>query len=137
MVIVQRNLLRLGPDANPHALAWRLRFADLVSRDGDRFRLPLNIDTDTAVLSDSENPVLLDQVAISLERRLGLFSEQDADLAARPDVVVADNVVRIAMPDGDAKAFVPFDNVFLGQAPADAPAEEKTQICYRSDDSRG
>ncbi len=76
-------------------------------------------------LREPQNAVPLDQVAISLERRLGLFAEQDADLAARADVVVANHVVRIAMPDGDAVALVPFDEFFSAR-PQRTPQHQKS-----------
>ena len=74
------------------------------------------------------NAVFLNAVAIALERRLGLVAEQDADFAAGADVVVANDVVRVAMANGDAEALVALDDVLFRQAPADAPAQEKTQV---------
>ena len=109
-------------------MAGRLGFANFVALDGHRLGLSLNIDADAAFFREPQNAVLLDPVVISLKRRLRLFAEKDAGLAARADVVIANDVVRIAMPDGNAVATVPFDEVLFRQTPADAPAPEESLV---------
>ena len=96
----------LRPDANSHARwrgAWVSRIS--VSRDGYRFRLALNINTDTVVLGESQNPVFLDPVVVPLECRLRLLAEENSYFAAGANVVVANHIVGITMPNGDAIAF--------------------------------
>ena len=76
--------------------------ADFVAQDVDRLRLPPNIDSDAAFLGEPLDPVLLDAVPIPLERCRALLPEQDAYFAACPDIVVADDIVSIVVPNGDA-----------------------------------
>src|SRR5262249_61127740 len=67
----------------------------------------------------------LQPIAVWGERLAALAAEQHADLAAAADVIVADEVVGIAMADGDAEVAGVLDDVLLGQAVLDAPAEEQ------------
>ena len=60
---------RVGSNPNADALRGRLHFADLIAQNFDRLGLPLDIDPDAAVLADSQNLVLLDDVSMPLKRR--------------------------------------------------------------------
>ena len=73
-----------------------------------------------------DDPVGLDPVAVRPEVLASrLVAEEDADLAAGEDVVVADQVVGVVVADRDAVVAVRLDPVLLGQAVPHAPAPEE------------
>ncbi len=57
-----------------------------------------------------------------------LLAKQDTHLAASANVVIADQVVGVAVADRNPEAAVLHDDVLLGQAKLDAPAEEQALI---------
>jgi hypothetical protein len=82
VIIGQGNLIGRSPDANTNAFTWGRRLANVVLRYGYRFRLSLKVNSDAILLHNPQDKVLLDDIAIPLERRNGFFSKQNADLAA-------------------------------------------------------
>ena len=79
------------------------------------------------VLLGSQAMAELQQVAVGGEL-MALVAEENADLAAAEDRVVADEVVGVAVADRDARAPDVLDRVVLGEAEADAPAEEDADV---------
>jgi hypothetical protein len=57
-----------------------------------------------------------------------LRTEQHPHLAAVADIVVPDQVVRVAVPNRDAMGAAAIDEVLLRQPVLDAPAEEQSDI---------
>ena len=64
---------------------------------------------------------------MSHEVFFAFISKQDSVAAAVGDVVIADHIMRIVMPDGDTHA-IALENVFLGQTVTNTPAEKDADI---------
>src|SRR4051812_15480267 len=92
--------LRADPDADPRHR--RTRLADLILRQRDRLGPASNVDPDPVVGAAVDDPIVLATVAMRAEGDR-LVAEQDADLAAPGDGILADQVVGVAMPDRDPR----------------------------------
>src|SRR5262249_43279131 len=74
-----------------------------------------------------QNRVVLERVAMSAHR-LGLVAGQDARARILRHSVVAEEIVCVAMPDGDAVALVAAELIPFEQAMPDAPADKKAVL---------
>src|SRR5206468_7029915 len=118
----------LRPEAHADAPGRAARVADLVLRQRHRLRLALHIDADPRFPAAVHDAIVLQPIAVGRERLAALGPEQHSDLAAAQDLVVADQVLGVAVADGDAVTPVILDAIPLGEAVPDAPAEEESDV---------
>ena len=110
-----------------HARFASANLGEGVVADGDGFGAALDVDYRTAFGGVVDEGVVLNAVAMPGEVGAALGAEEDAVELAVADGVAGDEVVGVAMADGDADA-VALDRVLLGEAVFDAPAEEDADV---------
>ncbi len=125
--LVGRHRDRAGPgaDADADPVHRPARLAQVVGGQGDRLGFALHVDADALVRPAVHDAVALQPVAVRRERLAALRPEQHADLAAAQDRVLPDEVVGVAVADGNARRAAVLDQVLLRQAVPDAPAKEE------------
>src|SRR5262249_2140755 len=128
VIVAQGDVAGLGPQAHADALGRAARVADLVLRQRHLLRLALHVDPDAGVPAAVHDTVVFEPVAVRREGLAPFGPEQDADVAAAHDLVVAYQVVRVAMADGNAVTAIVLDAILLGEPVLDAPAEEEADV---------
>src|SRR5262245_38034069 len=125
LVRFQLDVAGLLAQTDADAAGTAARLLDAIAANRDVLGFALDFDGNAVLGAAVGNAVALQPIAVWGERLAALAAEQHADLAAAADVIVADEVVGIAMADGDAEVAGVLDDVLLGQAILDAPAEEQ------------
>src|SRR5262249_36506274 len=103
LVLVQPDVAGLLAEPDADATGTAARLLDVIAANRHVLGLALDVDGDAVLGTAVGDAVALQPIAVRSERLAALAAEQHADLAAAADVVIADEVVGIAMADGDAE----------------------------------
>ena len=75
-----------------------------------------------------DDAIVFEAVAVWREGSASFAAEDHADFAAAKDLVVADDVVSVTVPNRDAVAVVVDDSIVLRQPVLHSPTEEQPQL---------
>src|SRR5215470_10569007 len=103
LILFQLDVAGLLAQSDADATGTAPRLLDAIAANRHVLGLALDVDGDAVLGAAVGDAVALQPIAVRRERLAALAAEQHADLAAAADVVVADEVVGIAVADGDAE----------------------------------
>src|SRR5687768_8207028 len=103
-VCFHHDTLRFSAQADRHAPRGPGRLLDLIAPDHDVASAALDLDSRRLVAAVVDQHVLFDPVAVSGEVGAPFGTEEHPLVGAAADGVAGDEVISVAMADGDADA---------------------------------
>src|SRR4026208_19409 len=121
LIVFAANIAGLGSDENANPGGPSAGFPNLILAQDDRFGFAIDLDANSFFPAAIDDAVSLDAIPVRGEC-LVPATKVDAGLAASPDVIVADEIVGIAVTEGHSIAAV-LDHVLLIEPMLRAPAK--------------
>src|SRR5439155_17209302 len=120
-VVHATDVARFAADKYANARGWTARFLEFVQRQNNGFRHAIDFDANTLFPAAINDAISLDPVSMRRERFVAA-PKMNACLATAADVVIPDQIVRIAVPESHS-VIAMFDHILLVKLVLRAPAE--------------